>query len=73
MHRPRDGNWEMLVDSHPDVIAEREAYQSALADLEEARADNPNTRIIFNLFYVGYLGQQHCGNEYECLEVTQLV
>ena len=26
VRRPRDGNWEMLVDSHPDVIAE-EAYQ----------------------------------------------
>ena len=39
VHRSLDGNWEILVDSHPDVIAKQETYQSALADLDEARAE----------------------------------
>ena len=50
VHRPRDGNWEMLVDSHPDVIAEREAYQSALADLDEARAETTPTLALSSTF-----------------------
>ena len=50
VHRPRDGNWEMLVDSHPDVIAEREAYQSALADLDEARAETTPTLALSSIF-----------------------
>jgi outer membrane protein len=40
----------MLVDSHPDVIAEREAYQSALADLDEARAETIPTLALSSTF-----------------------
>ena len=50
VHRPRNGNWEMLVDSHPYVIAEREAYQSALADLDEARAETTPTLALSSTF-----------------------
>ena len=50
VHRPRNGNWEMLVDSHPYVIAEREAYQSALADLDEARAETAPTLALSSTF-----------------------
>lgn len=50
VHRPRNGNWEILVDSHPDVIAEREAYQSALADLDEARAETTPTLALSSTF-----------------------
>ena len=49
-----------VVDSHPDVIAEREAYQSALADLDK-RAGTTTTLALSSIFSVGYLGQQHCG------------
>ena len=50
VHRPRDDNWEILVDGHPDVIAEREAYQSALADLDEARAETTPTLALSSTF-----------------------
>ena len=52
LHRPLDGNWETLVDSHPDVIAEREAYQSALADLDEARAETTPTLALSSSFSI---------------------
>ena len=37
LHRSLDDQPEISVDQHPDVIAEQESYQSALANLDEAR------------------------------------
>ena len=39
VHRSLDGNLDRLADNHPEVIAEQEAYRSAVADLDEARAE----------------------------------
>ena len=39
VHRSLDGDLDRLADNHPEVIAEQEAYRSAVADLDEARAE----------------------------------
>lgn len=39
VHRSLDGDLDRLADNHPQVIAEQEAYRSAVADLDEARAE----------------------------------
>ena len=46
LHRSLDDQLEKSVNQHPDVIAERESYQSALANLDEARSEtNPKLAL----------------------------
>ena len=53
LHRSLDDQLEMSVDQHPDVIAEQESYQSALANLDEARSEtNPTLCFIVNIFHI---------------------
>ena len=52
IHRSLDNHLEMSVDKHPDVVSEQESYQSALADLDEARAETTPTLAISSTFSV---------------------
>ena len=52
IHRSLDNHLEMSVDKHPDVVSEQESYQSALADLDEARAETAPILAISSTFSV---------------------
>ena len=52
IHRSLDNHLEMSVDKHPDVVSEQESYQSALADLDEARAETAPTLALSSTFSV---------------------
>ena len=42
----------MSVDKHPDVVSEQESYQSALAELDEARSETIPTLAVSSTFSV---------------------
>ena len=50
VHRSLDGNLDRLADNHPEVIAEQEAYRSAVADLDEARAETTPSLALSSTF-----------------------
>ena len=52
VHRSLDGNLDALADNHPEVIAEQEAYRSATADLDEARAETTPSLALSSTFSV---------------------
>ena len=52
VHRSLDGDLDRLADNHPEVIAEQEAYRSAVADLDEARAETTPSLALSSTFSV---------------------
>jgi len=52
VYRSLDGNLDALADNHPEVIAEQEAYRSAVADLDEARAETTPSLALSSTFSV---------------------
>lgn len=50
VHRSLDRNLDILVDKHPDVMTQHEAYQSAVADLDEARSETTPTLALSSTF-----------------------
>ena len=52
LHRSLDDQLEMSVDQHADVIAKQERYQSALANLDEARSEINPTLALSSTFSI---------------------
>ena len=52
IHRSLDDQLEVSVDQHPDVIAEQESYQNALANLDEARSETNPTLALSSTFSI---------------------
>jgi outer membrane protein len=52
IHRSLDNHLETSVDTHPDVVSEQESYQSALADLDEARSETTPTLALSSTFSI---------------------
>ncbi|MFZ9022115.1 MAG: TolC family protein [Litorivicinaceae bacterium] len=50
VHRSLNGNLDRLADNHPEEITEQEAYRSAVADLDEARAETTPSLDLLSKF-----------------------